>query len=351
MTSRERVKRAITFRHPDQLPHYLPDGKPNDILWLAPWTMGPDTTPPDRQPWTRIGDIDRRIDAWGTVWERANGQPNDIGQAKQASIPDITHQAEYLFPDRNDPRYYRAHRAAIAANNAAENPLYALGVLGFSSLNEGVHNNIGLDQMFLSYHLHPDHLKALIARFAEKQRESIELMAKLGCDGVMLYDDWGLQDRLMVSRDLIREFFLPHYRSNWQRAHDLGMQVWMHSCGCIVDILDDFIDAGLNVIQMDQQENMGLENLSKRFGGRIAFWCPVDIQRTLSSGTPEQVVAYVQRMMQTIGSHNGGLVSMCYTTPEVIQIKPDNIRAMCEAFRHYGVYSPVASRNTGKSSK
>ena len=70
---------------------------------------------------------------------------------------------------------------------------------------------------------------------AKKQLESIERMAELGCDGIMFYDDWGLQDRLMVRRELIVEFFMPGYRRNWQRAHELGLDVWMHSCGMIVD--------------------------------------------------------------------------------------------------------------------
>ncbi|HOV21237.1 MAG TPA: hypothetical protein P5150_02550 [Candidatus Ratteibacteria bacterium] len=45
----------------------------------------------------------------------------------------------------------------------------------------------------------------------------------------------------------------------------------LHSCGYIVDILDGLIESKLNVIQMDQQENMDVENLSNRFGGHICF--------------------------------------------------------------------------------
>ena len=133
-----------------------------------------------------------------------------------------------------------------------------LGVLPFNSLNEGIHNIIGLEQMFLAYYECPEQLKSLIARFARAQQESIRLLAKYGFDGIMAYDDWGVQDRLLISRGMIEEFFMPHYRENWHLAHELGMEVWMHSCGHIADILPSFIDAGLNVIQMDQQEHIGL---------------------------------------------------------------------------------------------
>jgi uroporphyrinogen-III decarboxylase len=189
--------------------------------------------------------------------------------------------------------------------------------------------------MFLDYYEHPDDLKSLIGRLAECQRESIRKMAARGCNGVMGYDDWGLQDRLMVSTGMIEEFFMPHYHQNWKLAHDLGMDVWLHSCGYIIDILPEFIKAGLNVIQMDQQENMGLENLSKKVGGTIAFWCPVDVQKTMVDGSIEDVRNYVKQMIETLGSHNGGFISMAYSTPDAVGHTTEKIDAMCKAFREY----------------
>ena len=96
---------------------------------------------------------------------------------------------------------------------------------------------MGLKNLFVAYYEQPDDLKAWLARLAAMQAESIRLLAEIGCDGVMGYDDWGLQDRLMVSPRLIEQFFMPHYRENWALAHSLGMDVWLHSCGYIIDIL------------------------------------------------------------------------------------------------------------------
>lgn len=337
MTSRERVKRAIHFHKPDRVAHFLPDGKENDLLWLWP------LQPPEKQPWREVNGIDRRIDEWGVTWERPHGHA-EFGEAKGFPITDITRQAEYLFPDLNNPKYLEEAAKKIKANNSVVNPQYCLGVMPFSSLNEGVHLIMGLDNMFLAYYEHPEDLQALIGRLAESQRESIRKLADLGSDGVMGYDDWGLQDRLMVSLEMIEEFFIPHYRENWKLAHDLGMDVWLHSCGYIIEALPRFIDAGLDVIQMDQQENMGLERLNNEFGGKIAFWCPVDIQKTMVEGSVEDIQKYVQRMLGTLGSHNGGLVSMAYSTPDAVGHAPEKTVAMCQAFRGYGVYGRNRAR-------
>ena len=327
MTSRERVKRTINFQGSDRMPHYLTDDKENDLLCL--WMDGPGPI----QDWTNYGEIDRMTDDWGTTYQRVAGGKLGRGEVLEPAIKEISRQSDYVMPDVNNTRYFNRARLSIEMNAAAQNPKYALGVMPFNSLNEGTHNLVGIQDMFLAYYEHPDNLKSLIGRLAEGQRESIRKLAEIGCDGIMGYDDWGLQDRLMVSTDLIEEFFMPHYRINWALAHELGMDVWLHSCGHIVEVLPKLIEAGLNVVQMDQQENMGLDLLSERFGGKIAFWCPVDIQATMVSGTLDDVRNYVRRMKATLGAHHGGLISKVYASPDDVDHSPEKIATMCKAFR------------------
>ena len=333
MNSRECVKRAIHFQGVDHIPHYLPDGKENDILWI--WTP----RVPDPQPWTVGNDgLERRHDAWGITWVRMAGAANH-GEKWGLPITNITRQAEYVMPDENNPEFFVDGKDAIAATNASANPKYSLGVMPFSSVYEGAHLLVGLDHLFVACYEQPDHVKALIARIAEAQRESIRHLHAIGCDGVMGYDDWGLQERLMMSIPMVEEFFMPHYVENWKLAHDLGMDVWLHSCGYILPLLPKLHGWGLNVIQQDQQENMGLENLDATIGGKLAFWCPVDVQKTMVDGSLDDIRAYVRRMMATLGNHNGGLCSMAYTTPEAVGHDPIKTVAMCAAFREYGVYA------------
>jgi uroporphyrinogen decarboxylase len=325
MNGRERVRRAIHFQSPDRLPQFLPDGGENDLIWLWPyrdediaWQPCPDGR------W-------RRTDSWGTVWSRFGPEGN--GEVEQPAITDWSQLATYQFPDWNGPRAYAQGRADIAANTDGR---YVLGVIPFAGLFEGVAHVRRMDNFMLDFYTHPDELTELLRRLADAQIESIDLWHAAGVDGVMAYDDLGLQERPMIGPALFRRMLLPHYARVWQHAHDLGLDVWMHSCGYIVPLLDDMIGAGLNVIQMDQQENMGIAELGRRFGGRLAFWCPVDIQKTMVYGTPADVDAYVRDMIRHLGSYNGGLVSKYYPQPEVVNHDPENTAAMCRAFRLYG---------------
>ena len=110
------------------------------------------------------------------------------------------------------------------------------------------------------------------------------------------------------------------------------MLTFLHSCGYIVDILDDLIEIGLDVIQMDQQENMGLDLLGKRFGGRITFWCPVDIQNTMARGSLQEICAYCRKMVAALGRPAGGFIARWYGDPAAVGHTQEAIKAMGEEF-------------------
>ena len=114
--------------------------------------------------------------------------------------------------------------------------------------------------------------------------------------------------------------------------HEKGMYMVLHSCGYIVDILGDLIEIGLDAVHMDQQENMGLENLGKRFAGKLNFFAPVDIQHTMLSENLEDIRAYCREMAKQFLTAKGGFIPRWYTDPEGVGHRRENIDAMCEEF-------------------
>ncbi|MCK5739539.1 hypothetical protein KAH55_10170, partial [bacterium] len=91
-------------------------------------------------------------------------------------------------------------------------------------------------------------------------------------------------------------------------------------------------EIGLDVIQMDQQENMGLETLGERFGGRIAFFNPVDIQNTMARGNPTEIQGYCRKMVRLLGRPQGGFIPRWYSDPIGAGHTPEAQVAMSEEF-------------------
>ncbi len=342
MHSLERVRRAIHFQGPDHIPHFLTDGLPNDIIWL--WPPRPRTGL--STDWYEVaedapsGDSDqptrrwRRFDEWGTRWERFG--PSGNGEVAEPALADLSRLDEVLRLLTTPPPLEPL--ADIHRQVAAAPEMYFLGVLQYPSLYEAAHGLRGLTPLLADLYEHPAEVNRLLDRLAESQLMCIDLYADSGVHGVMWYDDWGMQDRTFISPKLWDRYFAPRYRLLWEHAHARGLDVWMHSCGYILPFLPRMVDCGLNVIQMDQQENMGLAALDRAVGGSLAFWCPVDIQHTMVTGSEADIEDYVRRMVYHLGRHNGGLVSKVYPTPQDVAHTPEKIAAMCRAFRKWGVY-------------
>ncbi len=313
MTSRELVARTLRFQCPERLPYDFPDPYGSDFVWVG-MTPSPDDRP-------RSG-----VDEWGAVWE--NIGVSILGQVKDYPLKDWADLASLRVPDIEEPR--RWGDVLGARQRAGDKFLLGHGV----SIYERLHFIRGLENTWADIHEAPDQLGKLIDVLVEQNLAAIRHYAAAGFDGLILLDDWGLQTRLMIRPGDWRALWKPRYARICRAAHEAGLFTFLHSCGYIVDILDDLIEIGLDAIHMDQQENMGLDLLGRRFGGRITFFAPVDIQRTFARGTLDDIRAYCRKMVQTLGRPEGGFIPRWYTDPAGAGHRQEAIDAMCQEFIH-----------------
>jgi uroporphyrinogen decarboxylase len=311
MTARELVRRTIKFETPERLTFDFPPEYGSDFVWTG---MSPS---PDNRP-------SQGADEWGAVWK--NIGVCNLGEVEKFPLEDWNSFDSLKIPDIHDPDRWRDIEGA--REKAGDKFLLATGV----SLYERVHFIRGLENTWMDIYDSPEKLCGLIDILVEMNLVAIEKYARAGVDGLFLLDDWGLQNHLMIAPDSWREIWSPRYQRVFKASHDQGMFTFLHSCGYIVDILDDLIEIGLDVIQMDQQENMGLELLGERFSGRITFFNPVDIQATMAHGTCEEIRAYCRKMAECLGTPEGGFIPKWYSDPVGAGHSPEAIRAMCGEF-------------------
>ena len=312
-TPREVIHNTITFNHPDRLGHEFPEPHGNDFFGLG---FGPS---PDERPIKTGG-----IDEWGAVWE--NIGVCWLGEVKKYPLESWDDLPKLKIPNIREERRFSGIRGA--RGRAGDKFLIGGGV----SLYERVHFIRGLENTWSDIYNEPEKLCALIDILVDMNLHVVEQYAAEQYDGIILGDDWGLQDRLMISPAKWREIWKPRYAKIFAAARAAGMRTMLHSCGHIVEILDDLIDAGLDVIQMDQQENMGLDLLSERFRGRVTFFCPADIQTVLPTNDHAAIRAYCRRMAKALGTPRGGFLARWYCDPNGVGHKPEAVNAMCEEF-------------------
>jgi len=311
MTSREVVRRTIRFEGPDRLTRCFPEKYGSDFAGVG---MSPS---PDARPGSGR-------DEWGALWH--NIGISRLGEVREPALKDWRDFDRLAIPDAAEPRRWESVRGA--RQRAGEKFLNASGI----SLYERAHFIRGLENLWSDIYEAPDMLGRLLDILVDMNVTAIGRYAAEQADGYTFCDDWGLQDRLMISPEAWRRIWKPRYARVYAAAHEAGMLNLLHSCGNIVDILDDLIEIGLDVIQMDQQENMGLEALGKRFRGRITFWCPVDIQNTMARGNLAEIRAYCRKMAKALGRPEGGFMPKWYADPVGAGHTPEAVDAMCEEF-------------------
>ena len=330
MESREIVLRSLSFSGAPRIAMSLPAPYPNDIV-----SAGIDKDP-DWRP-TRTWDLERGArweDEWGNVWARLDNFSK--GEVVEGALRDWADLDSYVMPAFDKPARYQAARRRFE-----EYPeRYRIG--GLPGFPFAIMRYLRRMDVFLAdLLLHPDPVRALAHRVVELLVSCMENWARAGADGVMFAEDWGTQDRLLVRPAMWREVFKPDFARLCAAARERGLRVWMHSCGYIWDIIPDLIECGIAVLQLDQPGLFGVGRLAASFGGRVNFWCPVDIQQVLPRGDLERIDAFARDLVDKLGNYGGdglraGFIAGYYGGNEAIGVRPEWQDHACRAFVKYG---------------
>lgn len=199
----------------------------------------------------------------------------------------------------------------------------------------------GVEQAYVDLVTNPKIAEAIIAHirdyFVEYNRRVFDA-AEGKVDIFMMGDDFGTQNGLMMDLHLWRRFFREGFRSYIELAHRYGMKVMHHTCGSVRELVPDFIDCGLDILQSLQPKakGMALEELKRDFGKDIALHGSIDIQDTLPDGSPHDVREMVSRQLEAGKPGGGFIVSTAHNIPP--ETPTENILALYEAYLEFGAY-------------
>lgn len=329
---RERVIRALRFQHPDRAPR---------DLWTLPGIPMFQQEALDAVlarypsdfagPAVRYGPAERArgepnvkgtyVDEWGCVWEVA--ETGVIGEVKRAPLDDwaalTTFTAPYEILEGADFSQVNASCAATDKFVRAGTTIRPFERMQFLR---------GTEKLFIDLAYGTAEVYALRDRVHEFFLAELALWVKTDVDGIAFMDDWGAQDKLLISPKLWRAFFAPLYADYCRIIHEAGKFVFFHSDGNISAIYPDLIAMGVDALN-SQLFCMDIEDLASRFKGQITFWGEIDRQGLLPFGSVEQVKEGVRRVRRALDDGAGGVIAQCEWGLDVPQ---ENVEAVFEAW-------------------
>jgi len=159
--------------------------------------------------------------------------------------------------------------------------------------------------------------------------------AATGADIIALGDDVGMQNRIMMSKDMYTTWLRPRLKRviDAARAVKPDVIIQYHSCGHVTELIDEFITAGIDVLNPVQSECMDVLEIFAAYKDVLSFNGSLGTQTTMPFGTPQEVKDTVRRNLDAVGE-KGGLLC-CPTHMLEPEVPWKNVEAYVDACRTY----------------
>lgn len=334
------------YQNKDWKPWQLDDGTPvwmgggfeidedaNGMKWLYP--QGDRSVAPSA-----------RMPKGGYFFDSAErSEPFDLDQEEEELTPVEDFKDDYKVATDEDARYWEERSKTLY-----EGTDYAvMGVLGGAGLGDvaiipGPHVKHPkgirrMDDWLAAHTLFPDYVDEVFGYQTEIMLKNLEIYRQAVGDRIQVVwisgTDLGTQNGTFLSKETFRRLYKPHYQkiNDWVHANT-GWKTFYHTCGCIVPLLDDLVEMGvdcLNPVQISAMENLGMtaEKLKAQYGDKFTFWGGgVDTQKTLPFGTPDMVREEVAERVRILSQGGGFVFSSIHNV--VANVPPENLVAMYE---------------------
>jgi hypothetical protein len=328
---RELVGRTVRFEKPARVPRqawvlpWAEEHHPGEVLQLRREFPDDIVTAPGlyHRPLPVQGERYRKgvyIDEWGCRFDNIHG--GVIGIVREPLIREWDDLDDFHTPDSA----LAVDRAAVNAFCASTQQFVLAGTLVRPFERYCFIRT--MEQALVDVFRQPAGFRELLARLHRHYIREVEAWSATDVDAIVIMDDWGAQDRMIISPQLWREIFKPIYRDYCEIARQADKLVFMHSDGRITEIVGDLIDVGVQALN-SQVQCMGVAELGARFRGRLTFWGETDRQEVLPLGTREDVRAAVREMREHLYA-DGGVIAQCEFGPGA---RPDNVLEVFRAWR------------------
>ena len=337
MLPRERIINSINFKSTDVLPLriYAADGglyehgqKLVDLIKECGHDFGEFTDlalpePPPPEDFDADGSYHAiKTDEWGTkmeyrifgIWGHPIGWP----------LEDMENLDSYKVPKAPTLTEIEFEKAKIQAD-LHKQKYFLLGEGG--GIFEKMHSLRRFEDVLMDVTLDTPEINKLADMIMEDVAKRVRHSLAIGADGVAFGDDFGTEASLLVSPNTWRTFFKPRYKALMEPVVKAGKKVFMHSCGQLSPLLEEFKDVGVDVIwpQLPAYDLPELATRCRELG--LALELHPDRGNLMQKGTPEDVKNYVNMLVDTFDPLAGG--SYLY-----IEIDPgfpwENVQALFE---------------------
>ena len=170
----------------------------------------------------------------------------------------------------------------------------------------------------------PDLFRYLLERRLEQGKETMDVLAETGIDGVFVEEVFSGADA--ISPDSYDKFVFSYNQPYFQYMSGLGLLPIHYVCGDVIPRLNRMLEYEIAAVAVEESKKkfrIEIGDVLERVGGRTAVFGNIDAIRFGLHATPEELSAEVERQAGLGSRAKGFIVSTgspfpLETNPEVI---------------------------------
>ena len=196
----------------------------------------------------------------------------------------------------------------------------------------------GLQRVLMDFVNNKDFMHEYLAKLRQWIETAGKKLASMGVDVIFVGDDFGMQDRMLVSPQVFRDFFKPIYAELFQEFKKINpdVKIAFHTDGDVEPILPDFVEIGVDILNPVQPQSMDPAHLKKRFGKKLTFWGTLDNQHTVPFGSAGEVEKEVLQRLRDVAPGGGLIIGPAHNVQPITPI--DNLRTIYGTVMDKGRY-------------
>ena len=244
-----------------------------------------------------------------------------------------------LYYERESKRLYEETDCAILGNLSGA----SFGCPGFfpGAFEKEPRGIRSYEDWSMAQILYPEYIEEVCTMQTEVMLKNLEIYKEAVGDRIQMIwisgKDYGAQNGELLSAEMFRQLYKPHYKRICDWIHqNTNWKTFLHSCGSIVRLLDDFVDMGVDILNPVQLSARGMDAhmLKEKYGDKLVFWGGgVDTQDMLPNGTPEQVAAQVKERLDILAKGGGYVFNPIHNIQG--DVSAENIWAAFKAVHEY----------------
>lgn len=140
----------------------------------------------------------------------------------------------------------------------------------------------GSERLLMAMLDDPNWVRDMFSQVAQLAIDALEEMLSRGFefDAVWLFDDMGYRNAALFSPRAYREISFPYHKKLCDFIHNKGLKVILHSCGNVMELVPQLIEAGFDCLQpLESKAGMDIFKLKKTYGDVLAFMGGIDVRK------------------------------------------------------------------------